>query len=67
MDHATWLQKHMAQTARAVQSTAADTAALLERRANLVGHSSHIDYPADINRWRAIADQAAQMAEHWEQ
>ena len=67
MDHAASLQKHVTQTARAMQSTAADTAALLERRANLVGHPSRIDYPTDIKRWRAIADQAAQMAERWEQ
>lgn len=67
MDRSALLQKHVAQTARAVQSAAADTAALLERRAHLVGHPSRIDYPIDIKRWRAIADQAAQMAERWEQ
>jgi hypothetical protein len=26
-----------------------------------------IDYPAEIKRWRAFADQAEQMAKHWEQ
>jgi stage II sporulation protein AA (anti-sigma F factor antagonist) len=67
IDHATLLQRHVAQTARAVQSAAADTAALLERRADLVGHPSRIDHPTDIKRWRAIADQAAQMAERWKQ
>ena len=67
LDDAASLQKHVAQTARAVQSAAADTAALLERRADLIGRPSRVDYPADIKQWRAIADQAAQMAEHWEQ
>jgi len=61
------LQRHVAQTARALQSAAADTAALLERRPDLLGHPTPIDYPTEIKRWRAIADQAAQMAEHWEQ
>lgn len=61
------LQRRVAQAARAVQSTAADTAALLERQADLTGHPTRIDYPADIKRWRAIADQAAQMAERCEQ
>ncbi len=67
MDHSALLQEHVAQTARAVQSAAAGTAALLERRADLVGHPSRVDYPADIKQWRALADQAAQMAERWEQ
>jgi anti-anti-sigma factor len=61
------LQKHVAQTARAVQSAAVDTAAMLERRADLVGRPSPIDYPTEIKQWRALADQAAQMAERWEQ
>jgi anti-anti-sigma factor len=61
------LQRHVAQTARAVQSAAADTAALLEGRADLASRPSPIDYPGEIKRWRAIADQAAQMAEGWEQ
>jgi len=61
------LQRQVAQTARALQSAAADTAALLQRRADFLGHPTRIDYPTDIKRWRAIADQAAQIAEHWEQ
>jgi len=60
------LQKHVAQTARAMQSAAADAAALLERRADFVGRPSRIDYPTEIKRWRVFADQAAQMAERWE-
>jgi anti-sigma B factor antagonist len=66
MDRSALQQKHIAQTARALQSAADDTAALLERRASLVGHPTCIDYPTDIKQWRAIADQAAQMAERWE-
>jgi hypothetical protein len=67
MDHSVLLQRRVAQAARAVQSTATDTAALLERQADLLGHPTRIDYPTDIKRWRAIADQAAQMAERCEQ
>jgi len=26
-----------------------------------------MDYPAEIKRWRAFADQAEQMARRWEQ
>jgi hypothetical protein len=61
-----FLQKHVARTARAVQSAAADTAALMEQRADLV-RLGRIDYPTDIKRWRALADQARQLAECWEQ
>jgi anti-anti-sigma factor len=67
VDRSAVLQRHVAQTARALQSAAADTAALLERRAALVGHPSRIDYATDIKQWRALADQAAHMAERWEQ
>jgi anti-sigma B factor antagonist len=67
MNHAASLQKQVAQTARAVQSAAANTAALLERRADLVGPPSRIDYPTDIKQWQALADQAAQIAERWKQ
>jgi len=65
VNHAASLQKHVTQMAHAVQSAAADTAALLERRADLVGYPSRIDYPTDIKQWRAIADQAAHIAERW--
>jgi hypothetical protein len=61
------LQKHLVRTARAVQSAAADTAALLERRADLVSHPTRVDYPAEIKRWRKLANQAALMAKRWEQ
>ena len=61
------LRRHVSETARAVQSAAADTAALLERQANLLSQPCRIDYPTEIKWWRAFADQAAQMAERWEQ
>jgi len=41
------LQRHVAQTAQAVQSAAADTAALLERRAEFLGQPGRIDYPTE--------------------
>jgi anti-anti-sigma factor len=61
------LRRQVTQMAYAVQSAAADTAALLERRADLLGQPGRIDYPAEIKKWRALADQARQMAERWEQ
>jgi anti-sigma B factor antagonist len=61
------LQVRVAQTARAVQSAAANTAVLLQRRADLLGQPGRIDYPIEIKRWRILADQAEQMAERWEQ
>jgi anti-sigma B factor antagonist len=61
------LQTHVAQTARALQSAATDTAALLERRADLLSQPRRIDYPTEIKRWRTLADQAERMAERWEQ
>jgi anti-anti-sigma factor len=61
------LQTHVAQTARAVQSAATDTAALLDRRADLLGQPWRVDYPTEIKKWRALADQAGKMAARWEQ
>jgi anti-anti-sigma factor len=61
------LRRHVAQTARAVRSAATGTAALLERRADLLGEPGRIDYPTEVKGWRALADQARQMAERWEQ
>lgn len=61
------LREHLARTARALQANAMDYAALLERRADLNTPPQRVDYPAEIKRWRAFADQAGQMAERWEQ
>jgi anti-anti-sigma factor len=60
------LHRHVAQRAHAVHSAAADTAALLEQQADLLGHPCRIDYPTEIKRWRALADQAGEIAERWE-
>jgi len=61
------LQERVAQTARAMQSAAADTAALLRQQEGLASPPARIDYPAEIKRWQAFADQAEQIAKHWEQ
>lgn len=66
-DRSELLQRHVAQTAHALYSAAADTAALLERRADLLRQLGRIDYQTEIKRWRTLADQARQMAERWEQ
>jgi len=66
-DRAALLHEHMARTARALQASAEDYAALLERRADLARQPGRMDYPAEIKRWRAFADQAREMAERWEQ
>jgi len=57
----------MARTARALQAAAADYAALLEQKADLTRKPGRMDYPAEIKRWRAFADQAEQMAKRWEE
>jgi anti-sigma B factor antagonist len=67
MNRSELLQRHVAQTAHALYSAAADTAALLERRADLLRQPGRIDYQAEIKQWRTLADQARQMAERWEQ
>jgi hypothetical protein len=66
-DHRAALTERMAQTARALQATAADAAALLERQADLAGPPGRMDYRTEIKRWRAFAEQAGQMAARWEQ
>jgi anti-sigma B factor antagonist len=67
MNRAAVLQQRLVQTARALQCAATDTVALLEQQADLVGLPSRIDYPADIKRFRALADQAREIAERWDQ
>jgi len=61
------LRERVAQTAHALHFAAADTAALLEGRAGLLDQPARLDYPAEIKRWQAFADQAEQLAEWWEQ
>lgn len=60
------LRERVAQTAHALHFAAADTAALLERQADLLGPPSRLDHPTEIKRWRVFADQAGQMAQRWE-
>lgn len=66
-DDAALLRERMVQTARSLQAAAADYAALLEQRADLAPKPGRMDYPAEIKRWRAFADQAEHMAKRWEQ
>jgi anti-anti-sigma regulatory factor len=61
------LQQRVAQTAHSLQYAAADTAALLQQRADILGQPARIDYPTEIKQWRVLADQAGQMAQRWEQ
>ena len=61
------LRERVAQTAHALHFAAADTAALLEQQAGLLGPPPHLDHPTEIKRWRVLANQAEQMAERWEQ
>ena len=67
MNRSALLHQQVARTARALHVAAADTAALLERRADVAGLPARIDYPTEIKRWRVLADQARQMAARWEQ
>ena len=66
-DRAALLRQRVTRTAHALQSAAADTAALLEQRADLLDQPRRIDYPSEIKRWQVLADQAGRLAERWEQ
>ena len=61
------VEERMARTARALQATALNAAALLERQADRARPPALPDYPAEIKRWRAFADRAEQIAKRWEQ
>jgi len=67
LDRTALLRQRVMQTADALHSAAADTATLLEQRADLLGEPRRTDYPSEIKRWRVLADQAQQMAEYWAQ
>ena len=60
-------RERVVQAACAMQFAAADTAALLERRAELVEPPAHIDYATEIEGWRDFAQRAKEMARRWEQ
>ena len=66
-DPAAVLIERMAHAARELQARALDAATLLEQRANITRRPSRMDYPTEVKRWRAFAQQAEQMAERWEQ
>jgi len=66
-DHTALLRRRVAQTAHAISLAAADTAALLEQRAEFLEQPRRVDYPTEIKRWRVLADQTGHMAERWEQ
>lgn len=61
------LRQRLAQTARTMHATATETAALLTQRASLAKEPHRIDYRTEAKRWRALADQAQQIAERWEE
>lgn len=66
-DQSALLRQRVAQTARALQFTAADTATLLEQRADMLRQQlTRIDYPTEIKQWQVFADRAGLMAERWE-
>jgi len=66
-DPAALLKERAAHTARSLRASALDAIALLEQQADLARRPGRIDYPTEIKRWRAFADQAEQMARRWEQ
>jgi len=66
-DRAALLRERMAQTARTLQATAAGAAAMLEQHTDRARRPRRMDYPTEIKRWRAFAEQAEQMAQRWEQ
>ena len=66
-DHAALLRQRIAHTAYTLHRAAAETAALLQQRADLVVQPGRLDYPTEIKRWQALADQAGQIAKGWEQ
>ena len=66
-DRSSLLRQRVAQTARALQFTAAKTATVLEQQADVLRQQpTRIDYPTEIKRWQVFADQAGLMAERWE-
>jgi hypothetical protein len=65
-DRTALLREQVAQTAHAISLAAADTAALLEQRAEFLERPRRTDYPAEIKRWCVLADQTERMAERWE-
>jgi hypothetical protein len=61
------LKERAVHTAWALRAAALDAATLLEQQGDLARRPGKLDYPTEIKRWRAFADQAEQMAKRWEQ
>jgi hypothetical protein len=61
------LDAHIAHVTRALQATALNAAAQLERQADRARPPARLDYQAEIKRWLAFAEEAEQMARRWEQ
>lgn len=66
-DPAALRNERTARTAQALRLAALDAAALLEQRSDLLRQPGRLDYPTEIKRWRAFAEQAEQMARRWRQ
>lgn len=59
------LRRQLAETADALHTASAETAALMARRRDIVAEPHRVDYPAQVKRWGAIADAAELMAKRW--
>jgi acyl-CoA reductase-like NAD-dependent aldehyde dehydrogenase len=59
-------QEGIVRMANALEQRARDAIALLEQQASLARPPGRLDYPTEIKRWRAFAEEAAQMARRWE-
>ena len=66
-DRTPLLQERIVRAAHRLHAAALDAAALLEQHADLARPPGQADYPAEIKRLWAFADQAEQMAKRWEQ
>lgn len=65
-DRAALLRERLVQAVRALQGSAADNTALLERLSR-AEEPGLIDYRTETKRWQAFADQAEQMAKGLDQ
>jgi hypothetical protein len=65
-DRAALMRERLVQTVRALQRSAADNAARLERLSH-AEEPSLTDYRTETKRWRAFTDQAEQIAKRLEQ
>jgi len=66
-DRPALLEEQIAHMARALQATALNAVARLERQADRPGPPARLDYRAEIKRWLAFAEEAERMAIRWGQ